>query len=1067
VIFRWACEKLSSNQVVRVVGGCEELGNWKPENGRELEFVGESGARSAWGDSTGILLPLRREVHYKYVVWDKSTGQAVRWEAQEGNRSISPTGRRLVVEDDDGLCRIAGAEEKAAKAAPVERSPSTIAGTPMQGMEKAGRPRDDSFGGSPRGEKEKGTVRLSRTADLSGNALSKDDTVLLVFKSLPLGIEKDKSAEDGWRTTKVDPYTNVSATTAPLINVALMKESLKVGENQRYKVKIVGRPNVVSKDPQEQQKIAKVYAAFNCYPVFVDEELEQNTLTFCHNYLWPVMNNVKIFDSSAVHGEATHTFDEAKWKDYQKFNRAYADVVEAQTGPGTLVWIHNYYLLMLPRQLYLRRPDSTIGFFMHCPWPNSEVFRCMPNREEILQSLLSCKVVGFQIFEYARHFLTCCSHMFGATHSFQEGGILQVEHESRSTVIRADHVVIPFEAMLQRLQRPEVRKRTAALREQYKGITVIGSIDNVGSFAGLVHKLRAFKRFIMDCSSFQGSVSLYQHVIVREHDGGSSKELLKELKQLADEINELAPRKGKPPLVTIATGIVTVDEQLATLQAFDVLLDTATKDGLNLMPFMFYLSHTGDKAGVVVVSEFSGCSSVLPGALHINPWHTQAVVDALVNALTMDEKQRDANFQRDHSYVASQTLEKWLNQNLAELKREGHERVGPVRGLDADFRMLIMERGFIRLDVEKVVRDYRRAKTRAIFLDNEGTLMLTGAQTDLRGKVMPPPTSLLNCLRTLAMSKGNTVVVLSGRSKPVVDSWFGGVEGLGLCAELGFYWVQPGKPKASQDERWQCVTDNVEEDRDWKAIVSELMGKYAKRVQGSVLENKGSAITWIYRNVGEPQVVKQIALELLRYLDPSTTGGLLHGYPVKVVHGRGYVEVRRHDVDKGVAVARCLAEMQRQLGQVIDFVLCIGNDRSDEDMFEAINQMEESRKLAAIVPSMSRRSMSRRSIGNPKVVPQQAKEVTISEEPPALIPHAVSKNLEDIDEKVEASGFYTATVGRKPSKAKFYVRDVTEVNELLGQLSLEESISGFRGHCSMPNFDHLKVDDDDEDADQS
>ena len=71
----------------------------------------------------------------------------------------------------------------------------------------------------------------------------------------------------------------------------------------------------------------------------------------------------------------------------------------------------------------------------------------------------------------------------------------------------------------------------------------------------------------------------------------------------------------------------------------------------------------------------------------------EAVVDALVTALSMDPKTRDANFQRDHSYVASQTLGKWLNQNLAELKREGREKVGPVRGLGADFRMLIMERG--------------------------------------------------------------------------------------------------------------------------------------------------------------------------------------------------------------------------------------------------------------------------------------------------------------------------------------------------------------------------------------
>mmetsp|Transcript_33382 Transcript_33382/g.76212 ORF Transcript_33382/g.76212 Transcript_33382/m.76212 type:complete len:1066 (+) Transcript_33382:37-3234(+) len=1052
VVFRWACEQLAEGEAVAVVGNCEELGNWNPEQGYQLELAGEATkdatSFSVWTDPDGIELPLRLEVHYKYVVCEKSTGKAVRWEPMEGNRSIVLTGRRLVIEDDDGLCRTLisngqskpGVDDRDAEAAKSQGA--------AMGREESKRQRADTFDGSPKGV----PSRLSRTgtAEMS-QMLTKDDTVLMVFKTLPIGIEKDPSAEDGWRTTKVDPFTNVSATTAPLINLALMKESLK--EEKKYKVKIVGQPNVMTKDPQEQQKIAKVYASFNCYPVFVEEDVDKNHVSFCHTFLWPLINNVKAFEGN----DSKAMFSEAAWKEYQKFNRAYADVVEAQSNSSTLIWIHNYYLLMLPRLLYLRRPDSTIGFFMHCPFPNSEVFRCVPVREEILQSLLSCKVVGFQIFEYARHFLTCCSHVFGATHSFQEGGILQVEHESRSTVIRADHVVIPFQALLLRMERPDIKKRTAELAEQYKGITVIGSIDNIGSFAGLIHKLRAFKRFVVECTDYREKVSLYQYVIVRDHDEAENKALLKELNSMADEINKISTRKGKPPMVKIDTGVLTVDEQLATLQAMNILLDTSTKDGLNLMPFMFYLSHTEDKSGVVIVSEFSGCSSVLPGALQINPWHTQAVVEALSNALTMDPKQRDANFQRDHSYVASQTLEKWLNQNLAELKREGHERVGPVRGLDADFRMLIMERGFVRLDAAKVVRDYRRARTRAIFLDNEGTLMLTGAQTDLAGRVLPPPASLLSCLRTLALSKGNTVCVLSGRSKQVVDGWFGGVEALGLCAELGFYWVPPGKSKGSSGERWRCTTTNgAEEDGEWKAIVSELMSQYVRRVQGTVMENKGSAITWIYRYVGEPQVVKQIALELIRFLDPTNQAGLLYGYPVKVVHGRGYVEVRRNDVDKGVAVSRFLTEM-RLAGHKIDFVLCIGNDRSDEDMFEVVNASEDaSRKPAA---STSKKSISRSRLSK-----------AVIEETPALHP-AMSRNLEDIDaiDQAEASGYYTATVGRKPSKAKFYIRDVTEVNELLGQLSLEESISGFRGHCSMPNFDHLRhaADEEEEDEDEN
>ena len=128
----------------------------------------------------------------------------------------------------------------------------------------------------------------------------------------------------------------------------------------------------------------------------------------------------------------------------------------------------------------------------------------------------------------------------------------------------------------------------------------------------------------------------------------------------------------------------------------------------------------------------------------------------------------------------------------------------------------------------------------------------------------------------------------------------------------------------------------LSQDEDWKKIAKALMQQYAKRVQGSVLENKGSAITWNYTKVSAQQICKEIAVQLERYLDPD--GGadsLMNGYPVRVAHGKGYVEVRRKDVDKGVAVRRVLDEITAR-HQEIDFILCIGDDMSDELMYDAV-----------------------------------------------------------------------------------------------------------------------------------
>merc|ERR1719436_1140196 len=139
------------------------------------------------------------------------------------------------------------------------------------------------------------------------------------------------------------------------------------------------------------------------------------------------------------------------------------------------------------------------------------------------------------------------------------------------------------------------------------------------------------------------------------------------------------------------------------------------------------------------------------------------------------------------------------------------------------------------------------------------------------------------------------------------------------------------------------MKDAAGEDEDWKTVAKQLMQQYVKRVQGSVLESKGSSVAWNYRKVGAQQLANEIALELARFLDPNMgPASLLYGYPVVVVNGKGYVEVKRSDVDKGVAVERVLSEMRERLGQV-DFVLCIGDDRSDEDMFEVVNNLAAGR----------------------------------------------------------------------------------------------------------------------------
>eukprot|EP00913_Durusdinium_trenchii_P032276 g30221.t1 len=185
----------------------------------------------------------------------------------------------------------------------------------------------------------------------------------------------------------------------------------------------------------------------------------------------------------------------------------------------TLVWIHDYELVMVPRFVYHRNPDFTTGLFLHCAFPSTEVMSCLPVREEILQGMLSSRLVTFQTFDYLRHFMSCCS---------------EVEHDARSVVVFADHFAIPYNHLVRKLSDEKVIDRARSIQNEFKGKTIIGSYDRFDCFSGLALKLGIFHRFLMEYRSHRQNVVLVQYVRARYTDSKRFGMVsLEELQQMA------------------------------------------------------------------------------------------------------------------------------------------------------------------------------------------------------------------------------------------------------------------------------------------------------------------------------------------------------------------------------------------------------------------------------------------------------------------------------------------------------------------------------------------------------
>jgi len=1133
VFFRWV-HNADIAEEVRVVGDCPELGDWNPATGVVLTAAEEI---PCWVTLNAVALPSGKPIEYKYVIVNKVTGEIASWEDRQANRYVVPTGRKHVLEDDGGRIRRAQYQKEAQAMTRPRRLPAGGATGSTEESKKGGlqaRPRvlsgglDESLQARPRvlsGGLDEKNPHMHPSSSSSAFALpglgdanielTHTDQVVMVFRVLPMGVEKDE-ATGAWAVNK-----NMSDHQV----LSFLKHFTRrdVGEHYNFQLKFIGHPGVHVDTEEERKAIKEALAPHHCVPVFVSEKVWEQHLAFSHLFLWPICHNMKIFSTSNT--EFLHPFNELDWKSYQHVNKAFADVILANCAtPETLIWVQDYMLFLVPKYLRLQRlsDEYAVAFFMHEPFPSCEAFRCMPVREEILQSLLQCKVVTFQVFDYTRNFLNCCGDLLETTHSFQRGGVLQVEYENRSIVVGANHFVLPYKHLSRRLDHDELKSYAAQLREQLTGKTVIGCIDRCDRFSGLILKLRAFHCFLKEYRGYQNKVVLLQFCEL-ETRNNDNVELFDECQRMADEINKCFGKPGEPLPVMLSCEDLSRDIRLAVLQATDILLDTSINDGLNLVPFMFYAAHTQDQKGLAIVSEFSGCSSALTGAFQVNPWNTRAVMETLDEALSLPAAKSSARFSKDHSYVSSQSLLHWVTLNLIELKSVKCFRSLPVVGLDTGMRMLRMDKGFRNLNIDAVLKDYRKAKTRAIFLDVEGTLAPNhkklvrpvNSVTTTPSQGLGPDAAILDCIQTLARDKKNTVVVLSGRETSHLDSWFESVEGIGLCAEHGFYCVLPPGLQAkatalsdgSRDKgRWKCwrggAGDSGMPDDDWKLVVLELFKQYVKRVQGSVIAFKGSSVTWSFKEVGSVQLARQYALELTRFLNPEDPGSPLRGLPVKVVSGKGYVEVKRNDVDKGVAVSRVLQEMRKQFpsstAEIPEFVLCIGDDRSDEDMFEAIDELFQRRggeifSEDSISCPLSPSGLSsgpfrppRRTVGfeqssdtssdcvsrsnSGSLLPNEeiADALPISSPflpsnpslaerrmtAPAKLVKKASITVEDFNkiDVSDRSGFYTVTVGRKISAAKHFVKDEQEVGELLKKLGQASITSQFNRFSSMPAF---------------
>ena len=297
-------------------------------------------------------------------------------------------------------------------------------------------------------------------------------------------------------------------------------------------------------DACEQDAVAqRLLDEFNCVPTFLPHDLQKRFyLGFCKQQLWPLFHYM--LPICPDHGDR---FDRILWQAYVSANKIFADkVMEVINPDDDFVWVHDYHLMVLPTFLRKRYNRVKLGFFLHSPFPSSEIYRTLPVRDEILRGLLNSDLIGFHTFDYARHFLSCCSRMLGLDYESKRGHI-GLDYFGRTIFIKILPVGIHMGRLESVLNLSSTSAKLKEVQEEFKDKKVILGIDDMDIFKGISLKLLAVEHLLQQNPDLQGKVVLVQIVNPARGSGKDVQEAKNETYLIAQRNNSEPQAQTKSP----------------------------------------------------------------------------------------------------------------------------------------------------------------------------------------------------------------------------------------------------------------------------------------------------------------------------------------------------------------------------------------------------------------------------------------------------------------------------------------------------------------------------------------
>ncbi|TWT42010.1 Trehalose-phosphate synthase [Phycisphaerae bacterium RAS1] len=372
---------------------------------------------------------------------------------------------------------------------------------------------------------------------------------------------------------------------------------------------------------------------------------------YANEIIWPLFHDL----------QSRCNFVPDYWQHYLTVKAKYADAVLDAHAPGDFVWVHDYQLMGLGRELRERGCESRIGFFLHIPFPPPDIFAKLPWRVDVLRELLSYDIIGLQTPRDRENFLDCVRRLLPAARIFGRTKLARIEFAGHAAHLGVFPIGIDFGEFARHAASGPVTQRVQELRSQFSSAQIVLGIDRLDYTKGIPDRIRAFELALKRYPELHRAVTLVQVVVPSREHVPEYQDLKARIERGVAQVNGAYSQPGWVPIHYVFRSVERA-ELLAYYRAADVALITPLKDGMNLVA-KEYCASQSENNGVLILSEFAGAAFQLAvGATLVNPHDHESVAAAIRRAVTMSRLQRHPAMRRLRRNIKQQDVFWWVRQ---------------------------------------------------------------------------------------------------------------------------------------------------------------------------------------------------------------------------------------------------------------------------------------------------------------------------------------------------------------------------------------------------------------------